>query len=76
MLSSKVCKSTWQSNQIKAADNFKHKWFQNKIITKKNLNFDAKNDFVIIPEIYAHLADDLLIKKKINYAILFKTAMQ
>ena len=59
----------WQANQIKAADNFKHKWFQNKIITKKNLNFDAKNDFVIIPEIYAHLADDLLINKKINYAI-------
>ena len=36
---------------------------------KNNLNFNQNSDFVILPEIYAHLADDLLIKNKIKYAI-------
>ena len=30
--------------------------------------FNSK-DFVIVPEIYAHLADNLFLKKKIDYAI-------
>ena len=59
----------WQANQIKAVENFKHTWFKNKINLKIDLKFDSRKDFVIIPEIYAHLADDLLIKKKIKYAI-------
>ncbi|MAJ85785.1 MAG: hypothetical protein CL687_02290, partial [Candidatus Pelagibacter sp.] len=62
-------KHGWQANQIKAAENFKHRWFKNKINLKKDLTFSSKKDFVIIPEIYAHLADDLLLKKKIKYAI-------
>lgn len=32
------------------------------------MNFNANSDFIIIPEILAHLADDFFIKK-IKYAI-------
>ena len=59
----------WQANQVKAAENFKHRWFKNKIKVKNNLIFDSKKDFIIVPEIYAHLAEDLFLKNKINYAI-------
>ena len=31
--------------------------------------FDRSKDFVILPEIFAHLASELLIKKKIKYAV-------
>lgn len=44
-------------------------WINNKISKKQDMNFNANNDFIIIPEILAHLADDLFIKKKIKYAI-------
>ena len=37
---------------------------------KENFTFNHKKDFVILPEIFAHFAEKLLIKKKINYAIL------
>ena len=33
------------------------------------MNFDSKRDFVILPEIFAHLAEEMLVKKKIKYAI-------
>ena len=33
------------------------------------MNFDPKTDFVILPEIWAHFANDFLIKKKIKYSI-------
>lgn len=59
----------WQSNQVKAAENFRHTWFKNKIKSKNDFIFNSKKDFIIIPEIYAHLADDLFLKKKIDYAI-------
>ena len=37
---------------------------------RKSLNFEKTKDFVILPEIWAHFADDLgLIKKNINYGI-------
>ncbi len=44
--------------------NFNYKWFKHKIKTRNYFNFNKKIDFVILPEIFAHLADDLLIKKK------------
>jgi len=62
--------SGWQAKDITYAKNFKYSWFDNNISLKKNFNFDEKKDFIILPEIFAHLANDLLIKKKINYAIL------
>ena len=59
----------WQANEIEAVKNFKYNWFSNKVSIKHNLNFNLKTDFVILPEIHAHLAEDLLINKKIKYAI-------
>tara|TARA_A100000164_G_scaffold330957_1_gene319783 strand:- start:396 stop:1418 length:1023 start_codon:yes stop_codon:yes gene_type:complete len=61
--------SGWQSNEITYVKNFKYNWFENRIKIKQNFEFNNKIDFVILPEIFAHLADDLLIKKKIQYAI-------
>ena len=61
----------WVGNEMKAAKHFKPSsaWTKNKIIIKNNMNFDPKTDFVIIPEIWAHFANDFLIKKKIKYSI-------
>ena len=59
----------WQANEVEALKNFKYNWFSNKVVIKKNLYFNQDSDFVILPEIFAHLADDLLIKNKIKYAI-------
>ena len=59
----------WKANEIEAVKNFKYNWFENRIKIKQNFEFDNKIDFVILPEIFAHLADDLLIKKRIQYAI-------
>ena len=40
------------------------KWVKNKISIRKSLNFNPKNDFLIIPEIWAHFANDLELQKK------------
>ena len=66
---SKGIETGWQLNEIEASKKFKYDWFKNKISIKENLNFEKKKDFVILPEIFAHLASDLLIKNKIKYAI-------
>ena len=62
--------SGWQFEDITYSINFKYEWFDNKVKVKKNFEFDQEKDFVILPEIFAHFADDLLINNKINYAIL------
>ena len=59
----------WQTHQIKVVKKFKYKWFVNDIKTKNSLIFDENKDFVILPEIFAHMASELLIKKRIKYAI-------
>ena len=59
----------WQLNELMPVKKFNYKWFNHKIKTRSYFNFDKKKDFIILPEIFAHLADDLLIKKGINYAI-------
>ncbi len=61
--------SGWLFDDITAAKNFKYSWFKSKIKIKENFNFNKNKDLVILPEIFAHLADDLLIKKKIKYSI-------
>ena len=59
----------WQLNDLMPVKKFKYKWFNHKIKTRNNFNFNNNKDFVILPEIFAHLADDLLIKKGTNYGI-------
>ena len=61
--------SGWQSNDVTCTKNFKYNWFESKINLKQNFDFDKKKDFVILPEIFAHLANELLTKKKVEYAI-------
>ena len=61
--------SGWLVDDITYIKNFKYRWFDNKIKTKNDFIFNKKKDFVILPEIFAHLADDLLIKKNIDYSI-------
>ena len=64
-----VNETGWQLKEIEAVKNFKYNWFKNNVSVKDNLNFNSKSDFVILPEIFAHLAEDLLIKNRIKYAI-------
>ena len=59
----------WQLNEVTPVKKFNYKWFKHKIKTRNYFNFDKKKDFIILPEIFAHLAEDLLIRKGINYAI-------
>lgn len=56
----------WNADDITVDKNFipSKKWIKNKISKKKDLNFNPNSDFLIIPEIMAHLAEDLCIKKK------------
>lgn len=61
--------SGWQLKEITSVKNFKYNWFNNKIKIRENLEFDSKKDFVILPEIFAHLAEELLINNNIEYAI-------
>lgn len=59
----------WDINDIVVNKNFKSNWFENKINIKNNFKFNKNTDFVIIPEIFAHFANELLFNKKISYAI-------
>ena len=61
----------WLANEMTAASNFipSSSWNKNKIQIKSDMNFNPNTDFVIIPEIWAHFAYDLLIRQKIKYAI-------
>ena len=64
--------SGWEGKKMKISKNFSpsDKWATNKLVIGKSLNFNRHSDFLIIPEIWAHFANDLnLKKKKINYAI-------
>jgi hypothetical protein len=59
----------WKFSDISIAKNYKSKWINNSITVRNKFDFDTENDFVIIPEIFAHFAEDMLIKKNIKYAI-------
>ena len=61
--------SGWKFSDICIATDYKSKWVNNSIKIRNKFNFDPEEDFVIIPEIWAHLAEDMLIKKNIKYAI-------
>lgn len=59
----------WKFSDISIVKNPKIKWINGSIKIRDKFNFDPKNDFIIIPEIWAHFADSFLINKKIKYAI-------
>jgi hypothetical protein len=59
----------WKFSEISINKNHNIKWIDNLIKIRKEFNFNEKKDFIIIPEIWAHLAEDLLIKKNIRYGI-------
>jgi len=68
-LSSK--KYGWNLNDMKAAGEYapSSSWNKNKIEIKKDFNLNPKTDFLIIPEIWGHFGKQILIDKKIKYAI-------
>ena len=59
----------WKLNDITVEKNFKSKWLNSNIKIKNTLNFNKNKDFVIFPEIFAHLAADLLRGTGVHYAI-------
>ena len=61
--------SGWRFKDITVKKNFKSPWFNHKIRFKNTLKFKESEDFVILPEIFAHFAEELLIKNNISYAI-------
>lgn len=62
----------WKIKDIKTVDkkNQNFQFLDEKTKIVKKLNFDEKKDFIIFPEIFAHFAEELCSKKRINYAIM------
>lgn len=59
----------WSINDIKIKTNHKPKFNVYDTKFRDKFAFNKNTDFVILPEIFAHLANELLIKHKIPYAI-------
>jgi hypothetical protein len=61
----------YKFNEIKIVKNFNlsKDWIHYKFLSRKKLYFNSEKDFIILPEIIAHFAEELCIKKKIKYAI-------
>jgi hypothetical protein len=61
----------YKYDEIKVVKNFNlsKDWNLYKFISTNKLHFNSKKDFIILPEIIAHFAEELCIKKKIKYAI-------
>ena len=59
----------WQFKELRVKKNHNFTWFDQKIKIKEDLSLSKDNDFVVLPEIFAHFAEDFLIKEKIPYAI-------
>lgn len=62
----------WKSEDLCISKKFlpSKQWIKSNIVIRLNANFNKKKDFVIFPEILAHLAEDYCLKDKIKYAIL------
>jgi len=71
MFNKNLKKYGWRGYEMKPIKSFSPStsWTKNKISIKNDMNFESKTDFIIIPEIWAHFANDFLIKKKIKYAV-------
>lgn len=65
----KIIKNHWDFNDVTIETKPYFQWTGIKIKTKQNFNFDQKKHHVVLPEIYAHFANDFLIKKRISYSI-------
>lgn len=61
--------SGWNFKELKVSKKLELKWYNEEINLKNSFKLNSKSDFVILPEIFAHFADDFLIKKDIPYAI-------
>ena len=61
----------WFANEMKVVNSFipSSSWTKNKILIKNDMNFNPDTDFVIMPEIWAHFANDFLVRQKIKYSI-------
>lgn len=61
----------WETEDLRVDKNFypSKNWITKDISIRKNISFYRNEDFIIIPEIMAHLANDLCIRKNIKYAI-------
>lgn len=64
----------YRATDIKAVKNFypSKNWIKHNFAIKNNLKFCKQSDFIILPEIIAHFADEFCIKNKIKYAILLQ----
>ena len=65
----KQIETGWLFKELKVKKSHSFAWFDQKIKIKENFNLNKDSDFVILPEIFAHFAEDFLIKRKIPYAI-------
>jgi len=64
--------SGWNAKKMIVSRNFLpgKSWYDKKINLESKLNFNSEEDFIIIPEIWAHFANDLkLAERKIKYSI-------
>ena len=68
-INNKNTETGWQFKELRVKKAHSFTWFDQKIKIKKNFNLNKENDFVVLPEIFAHFAEDFLIKEKIPYAI-------
>ena len=62
----------WNINEVKAVDQYNknYEFIDRNTKISKNLNFNKDDDFIIFPEIFAHFAQEICIKKNIKYAII------
>ncbi len=62
----------WKISEVKAVDQYNknYEFIEKNTKISKNLNFSKDKDFIIFPEIFAHFAQDMCIKKNIKYAII------
>ena len=65
----KTIETGWLFKELKVKKSHSFTWFNQKIKIKENFDLNKDNDFVVLPEIFAHFAEDFLIKEKIPYAI-------
>jgi hypothetical protein len=68
----KINQSNWEFKDIEIEQKPNTSYFDIEVKLKNNFNFRKESDHVIIPEIYAHFANDFLIKQKIPYSIFIQ----
>ena len=64
--------SGWEGKKMKISKKFNpsNNWMTNEVVFGKSLKFKKNQDFLIIPEIWSHFAEDMELKKRgIKYAI-------